>query len=805
MDGHERRIKAIDNKTAKTICSAQVITSITNVVKELLENAIDAEATVITIRLKEFGKDIIEITDNGIGIDEQDFSNLCKRHFTSKLNDFEELPFITSYGFRGEALNSLANMSDLLIQTRHLSQAIGSSLKFDSDGNVISREAVARNVGTTVSIQNLFYKIPVRRKEFHKNIKREFDKMIRLVIGYCVGTVGLRINLTNQMNNKPKQTLLSSPGLSTKNNIIEVFDSKQLNQLIDFNECQQLCGESEQTLRISGLISKCDTGCGRAATDRQFFYVNHRPCDVKNIQKFINDIYRTFNRNQYPFILANIEINKNCVDFNLSPDKRQLLIANEDQIFAIIKDLLFRLYNKETNCQLTSMTKFTSNVRPISSLERSVDEEVTEMTSQPLNIPRCRSPCDSLFKEINREAVVVTPPITPRIDTEIENTSKKSNNNNPKSFTTAMNVLNEHIIHRPPVRVSNESSSNVSHVIQRQSNNIIPIDSNSSYQNACPLTQVSVPIIVREVPMSSQSEVITCGQSNKRSTDSLDSSKPKKCMTECSIMIDDDCDNDYNDNTIGNIVDIDIESIKAQYLKTTLKNNESTIDNRFTAKIQLSQNEVAENELNNELKKSSFEEMLIIGQFNLGFIITKLSNDLFIVDQHASNERFNYEKLLEETVIENQKLVAPLPLELSSANEQVVIDHLNTFKSLGFGIFADETAKPGHRLYLATLPISKEWTAGKEDIEEIVGTIIETPIELLANYKLNGFKKVIASRACRSSVMIGESLFNSQMKTIVTQMSQLMNPWHCAHNRPTIRHLINLSNISMLSNNCNNY
>jgi len=151
------------------------------------------------------------------------------------------------------------------------------------------------------------------------------------------------------------------------------------------------------------------------------------------------------------------------------------------------------------------------------------------------------------------------------------------------------------------------------------------------------------------------------------------------------------------------------------------------------------------------------------------------------------------------TVIETQNLVVSMPLELSAANEMVVIDNLDVFKKLGFGVVVDDSAAPGHRIRLVSIPISKEWTAGKEDIEEIVGKIIDTPIELLKDYKLDTFKRVIASRACRSSVMIGTSLYNSHMKTIVSKMSQLQNPWHCAHNRPTIRHLVNLSDISSLS------
>jgi len=284
----------------------------------------------------------------------------------------------------------------------------------------------------------------------------------------------------------------------------------------------------------------------------------------------------------------------------------------------------------------------------------------------------------------------------------------------------------------------------------------------------------------------------------------------KRSLTECSIIIESDNEDDNNDDqkhvisakneTIGDqMIDIEVGDIREQFLKT-ISRSESQSEPKFSAQIKSSENEMAERELIHELQKTSFREMETIGQFNRGFIVTKLGTDLFVVDQHASDERFNYERLLSTTAVEIQNLVVPLPLELSAANEQVIIDNMYLFKKLGFGIVLNDTAPAGHRLHLSSLPISKDWTAGKEDIEEIVGVIIETPIELLNDYKLNGFKKVIASRACRSSVMIGEPLIASQMKTIVDHMSGLENPWHCAHNRPTIRHLVNLTDISSLSN-----
>ena len=806
----ERRISRVDERTAKRISSGQVVTSLANVVKELLENAIDAKATVITIRLIEMGKELIEVIDNGFGIAARDFEILGQRHCTSKLNDFEELSSISSFGFRGEAINSLCNLSEVSIQTRHATDPFGTKLKLDTDGKIVSKQPMAFNVGTTVSVINLFRDIPVRRKEFHCNLKREFDKMVRLVCAYCVGCVGLRIILTNQMANKPKQTVFSSPGISIRNNIIEVFDVKQSKCLVDFkSKTETDFNAIDNEIEIFGLISKCDSGCGRSAHDRQFFYVNQRPCDIKNVQKFINEIYRSFNKSQYPFVIMNIKMDKSCVDFNLSPDKRQLLIANEDKLFQIIKDCLTRLYNKEYSCSLNSMTNYVTNdmrLEPEKREKQSVDTEVSEVMareqspdlSRPFKMSKARSPCDSPFKEITSRDEALTPPSLPDFQTF------------SKSFISA----------RKHFQNLNRSDSESEEDSERKPKRKKSVSIGSKETVFKPIEPI-VPYVVRDIPFRSD-QSITSNEilSNSDNDNSQRGNSTNRLTTQITIASQEEQNNEKS--TDSNVItefsqqentaetetaedswdisiDLDGKQINEMF-NNCVKIRRTKSEHKFSAKIKASQNARAEEELRHELQKNSFEKMKIIGQFNRGFVITKMNSDLFIVDQHASDERYNYERLLESTVIENQKFVVPMPLELSSANENIVIDNLEFFKRLGFGLVVNQNASPGQRIHLSAIPISKEWTASKDDIEEVIGQLIETPVDVLEDYRLNGLKKVIASRACRSSVMIGEPLTASQMHTIVGHMSALKNPWHCAHNRPTIRHLIDLEDVSSITN-----
>ena len=213
---------------------------------------------------------------------------------------------------------------------------------------------------------------------------------------------------------------------------------------------------------------------------------------------------------------------------------------------------------------------------------------------------------------------------------------------------------------------------------------------------------------------------------------------------------------------------------------------------------------VAETELERIFKKSDFKNMQVLGQFNLGFIVTRLGQDLFIVDQHASDEKFNFERLQRTTVLNRQPLLHPQPLGLSPAEELTVRDNILTFQQNGFE-FKDAT---DGRLVLSAVPFSKGVTLGADDVMEMVGTLesgeVGAPMWAATqsitnkNMKSNSnapvvrpsrVRAMLASRACRSSIMIGKPLNRHTMETILEHLSGLQSPWNCPHGRPTMRHL----------------
>ena len=209
----------------------------------------------------------------------------------------------------------------------------------------------------------------------------------------------------------------------------------------------------------------------------------------------------------------------------------------------------------------------------------------------------------------------------------------------------------------------------------------------------------------------------------------------------------------------------------------------------FRAKITPDSNSSAENELRKNISKDMFKEMEILGQFNLGFIIAKLDNDLFIIDQHASDEKFNFEDQQRNTTIKSQRLIIPQRLELTASNEAILMDNIEIFQKNGFEFEIDHNAPAMKKIKLVSLPMSKNWTFGVEDIEELIFMLSDSPSVMCRPSRV---RKMFASRACRMSIMVGTALNQAQMKKIVCHMGEIEHPWNCPHGRPTMRHLINL-------------
>ncbi|KAK5086451.1 ATP-binding mismatch repair protein [Lithohypha guttulata] len=340
-------IKPIEAKSVHQIQSGQVIVDLCSVVKELVENALDAEASSIEVRLKNYGLDAIEVQDNGIGIAEANYEGLALKHYTSKLSTFDDLSQLNTFGFRGEALSSLSALSTLTVVTAEAHEV--------PKGNRLEFEVSAAQKGTTVSVENLFSRLPVRQKELSKNIKREYGKVVGLLQAYACISTKVKFTIKNAMSKGHSSVVFSTKGNATiRENIANIYSAKMLSQLVELDLELDLPPTAVQPgshvgsgtkVNVIGHISKPVFGEGRQTPDRQMFFVNGRPCGLPQFGKAINETYKSYNVSQSPFICADFRMDTNSYDVNVSPDKRTIFLHNASALTDRLKEELTKKFD----------------------------------------------------------------------------------------------------------------------------------------------------------------------------------------------------------------------------------------------------------------------------------------------------------------------------------------------------------------------------------------------------------------------------------------------------------------------------
>jgi DNA mismatch repair ATPase MutL len=214
----------------------------------------------------------------------------------------------------------------------------------------------------------------------------------------------------------------------------------------------------------------------------------------------------------------------------------------------------------------------------------------------------------------------------------------------------------------------------------------------------------------------------------------------------------------------------------------------------------------AETELDRCITQEDFLGMKVCGQFNKGFIIARLDQDLFIIDQHAADEIYNFEQLQKNGKVDKQKLLQPRYLEITASAEAILIDNMPAVEKYGYEMQVCMNRKVGNRIMISSVPVAKQTSKmlNLKDIEELLFVLSENELNPgsismssseqshLTDIKSSSLRAIYASKACRKSVMIGDSLNMNEMKRIITHLYEIEKPWNCPHGRPTMRHLINL-------------
>lgn len=798
-----RSIAPIAATDVRRIAGAQVVPDMRAAIKELVENALDAQATSIELRFKEYGLESIEVVDNGTGIAKENYAALCQRHHTSKLATFEDLVRVETFGFRGEALASLCTVAHVTIITATQTEApMGTVLEFDHQGVLIAQgKRQARSRGTTVILRDLLSNLPVRRRELEKHVKREYNKAHTMLQAYALITQNVRWSSCVQLDNGKQVSQLVMRSASGPNaiqsNMSALFGTKASAAV----QALDLDISLDEPARLQGVISKPTMGLGRSSGDRQYFYLNGRPWDCAKLAHICNQVYRTFNATQYPTVIANVIIGSDKYDVNVSPDKRTLYVHDETALLERIRELLEDTFSPS---------------RGIFAVDEPKKRDAPPSSPEPAKVPRTQdtistqgaswatSPSSestqSSFQAQFRRAVVNFAQHT--------NTSLEYGEASDQEMDAAQQLEDsepEHsskdLLPTPDVRPDcvhqqDQEQREVEHQNDQEHNqNGMDYHDRQERHEFDDHAQEHI----------SQHHVLheqECGN-----TYECESPEEETVPMEKPVPLQQDTHTDVHSPSQfepkeHNLVPVECISFDWTTLSRRKVWTGSAPEPTAMTGADVGQPDAqAVAVMERVIPKSDFRKMNVVGQFNLGFIIarreTASMDDLFIIDQHAADEKHNFEDLQKNLRIYSQQLVVPQRVELSPSDELVAREHQDWLRMNGFDMTLDESSPPGSRVRLLSKPVSKSTVFDIQDFEELLQLLRNVPAGRVNRVRCSKVYDMLASRACRKSIMIGTALHMREMQSVVHNMADTEQPWNCPHGRPTMRHLTTLRSSRM--------
>ena len=324
------KVRILPDRVANQIAAGEVIERPAAVVKELVENALDAGATRIEVEFRHGGRSLMRVEDNGAGMSRDDALLSLERHATSKIAEAADLDRLASYGFRGEALPSIASVSRFELQTREAASDAGTEILVNG-GKFVHVRDCGRPVGTRIEVTHLFNSVPARRK-FLKTDQTEAAHIIQCVRLYALACPGTAFTLVED-----GRVIFRSPECTTlAERVGEIFGRQTAAALVPLET-------GEYGMRLSGLIGR--PGAGRATRHEMIVFVNQRPVDSRTLNYALIESYReTLPKGRYPLAFVFFECDPAEVDVNVHPAKREVRFRNESLVRAfVIRSILQRL------------------------------------------------------------------------------------------------------------------------------------------------------------------------------------------------------------------------------------------------------------------------------------------------------------------------------------------------------------------------------------------------------------------------------------------------------------------------------
>ncbi len=735
-------IHLLSQETIGRIAAGEVVERPVNAAKELIENAIDAGASAITVEIKDGGQSLLRVTDNGCGIAQDQITKAFQRHATSKIRNEEDLSHLSSLGFRGEALASIAAVSqvemitkvkDALTGTRAVNDRAAAAATTSEDGTsedtgaIMLQEIGAPN-GTSVIVRNLFYNVPVRKK-FLKQPQTEAGYITDLIERQALSHPDISFHY--RVNGKEK--LHTSGNGNLKELIYRIYGRETASSLFPV-------AFEQGDYKVTGLIGRPEIS--RSSRNYEIFFVNGRMLRSEVLSKAAEEGYGTdLMKHCFPFVVLHVTMPADGVDVNVHPTKMEVRFADTKGVYQAVKEAVHRtLHGKELIPAATLLS----------------DREIKEQQKQ---------------EQEAREAVYAAGQAEPFETAREHGTASKSAPSSELFFEKEEETLNSGSLLREkaPVYPPSGNTENEKSHKKAESDDFTFNDRREQQRTQDPTLETK----------SSAAEFSTSTNGVLKSDVTINTTPTNDAFSDVAT------NNTFSDasptnDIFSNVASTDAASTEGLSADSNIYPAGKAVQGELFSTSSL----FIDKEENRPaiLSKESVKEYRILGQIFETYWLVSFRDQLLMIDQHAAHEKVNYERFMkrfrEKTEIPSQLLAPPIVLTLSGKEEASFLPYADVFKQMGFDI------EPfGERSYaLRAIPMDLYGNSPEQLFRETLEEMMDAKMEGTSQAIL----AKIASMSCKAAVKGNSRMQRAEAEALIDELLSLENPYHCPHGRPTM-------------------
>ena len=795
-------IVLLDDLTINKIAAGEVIERPASVIKEMVENSIDAGATHVTIEIKNGGISFIRITDNGKGIAKDDVELAFERHATSKIRNADDLDTVKSMGFRGEALASIAAIANVELVSKTETEQIGNRIVVEG-GDILSFDEIGCSKGTTITVRNLFFNTPVR----YKFLKKDFTES-----GYIEDVV-TRIALVHpeiaiKFINSGKIVLQTNGNGDLTGVMYSIFGKEVANNIINVDY-------EYEYMKIKGVIG--NPTIARSNRSNQIFFVNKRYIKDKTLSSAVEQAFKgMLPIGKFAFLVLDIEMPPSKVDVNVHPAKLEVRFAEESiafkSMFHAIKDTLLNAGFMTDREKTEEIKKANENAFKIQNANELAAKTYSVATTQEHTGNIVEDVFNSRKEENNQ--IDVKP-----VNSVLENKTVMSNQDIFEKLKSLQDDLKKEVEQNPNLQLTDtykemEQKYNeiISPVVEQESKeekvevvqeeNELPKALQEEKVNSESLeNETIIPIVFDNSDKDNENEQVlnedevsyganTNVEENNEKTNNEETNEMQNQEIPQNAEI--DAKQQPSEKTSPQDSKEKILSFEEMYKELfgkepyggrkqpELEKKEEEEAGFYALDDNMEDKNVSIFESNADAQKIQYKFIGIA--FNT-YIILEIDNELYIMDQHAAHERIMYEKVKKNFFNQtgekaSQLLLLPDIINLTHKEMDIAKDNMAMFRQAGFILeeFGENTIK------LSGVPD----VCVDLDTEELFKETLDEINTVARTAKQEKEEKFLATVACKAAVKANMQLTKEEVDSLMRELLKLPNPFTCPHGRPTV-------------------